>query len=271
MHVTSSYFLCFIMNNNQKKQWYKLTVSYDGTMYSGWQIQPDRPTIASEMEQVYLRVFGYKIKLRGVSRTDAGVHAKGHVSFFYAPVVCTPDLLKYAWNNSLPSDICIKEVALSQKIIHPHALVDKKMYQYTFFQERPSPFVAKYGWYVVKKINNEKLKQVLSLFVGSHDFRFFCSADITGNTVKKIDNVDLVYNEELKALSIVFEGKGFLRYMIRRLVGVAVQYATGDKISLYDIKKMLAGSCDKAESYGFTAPAKGLSLCFIKFKEFKNE
>ena len=117
-----------------------------------------------QMQDSFFRVFGVKITLRGVSRTDKGVHADKHVAFFCAPKICDPQVMKFAWSNSLPDDIFIRDLVYFQKIVHPHALVLKKTYQYTIFQRRPSPFECRYGWYVVKLIPMGKLKKSFRSF-----------------------------------------------------------------------------------------------------------
>ena len=104
-------------------KWYKVIASYDGTDYYGWQVQKDLPTIASAMQEAFYTVFKSSIFLRGASRTDAGVHALGHVAFFTTDPTCSVETLHFAWGNALPGSIVIKELTSIAPIIHPHANV----------------------------------------------------------------------------------------------------------------------------------------------------
>jgi len=246
-------------------KWYKVTTSYDGTEYYGWQVQKDLPTIASTMQDVFHTTFNARITLRGASRTDAGVHALGHVAFFSTNVSCSPEALRFAWGNALPSSITIQDLVPVAPIVHPHAHVVSKQYWYHFFVMQPSPFAARYGWYVHKKVNIERLKQALLLFVGTHDFKYFCSSEVQGDTVRFIDNIGVHYVAEYGAWRIVVQGKGFLRYMIRRIVGAAMECATSQHVSLSCIQSMLMHEPYKKAL--LCAPAKGLVLHSIMYKD----
>ena len=172
-------------------KWYKISVSYDGTNYYGWQVQKDLPTIAYTMQERFFKVFKRTIILRGASRTDAGVHAFGHVSFFSTDIDCSPEIMRFAWNNALSKDIHIHSLQEVSYSGHPHAHIDYKVYWYHIFTQRPSPFTAHYGWYIRESIDIELLKDALQLFVGTHDFRNFCDSEVTGSTIRTIVSIDL--------------------------------------------------------------------------------
>jgi len=247
--------------------WYKVVASYDGTDYFGWQVQKDLPTIAQTMQDVFFKVFNTRIILRGASRTDAGVHALGHVAFFSTNLQCSTESLKFAWGNALPHSIAIRELLAVDTIIHPHAYIAKKVYWYHFFVDTPSPFAARYGWQVFKKIDFDTLKRVLQLFVGTHDFRAFCSSEVQGNTVRTVDSIDLVYVPEYGAWRIEVVGHSFLRYMVRRIVGAAIHTASDSPYCVEYVRELL--ECNDPNHRLLCAPAKGLVLQSIEYRDAK--
>ena len=247
--------------------WYKIIASYDGTDYYGWQVQKDLPTVAQTMQDVFYTVFKSRIILRGASRTDAGVHALGHVAFFSTNLECDAQSIQFAWGNALPGSIVIRELHSIDPIIHPHAHIAAKEYWYHFFVSTPLPFAVRYGWHVLKKVDLDKLRQAFQLFVGTHDFRSFCSSDVTGSTVRTIYAIDLVYVHEYGAWRVVVKGHSFLRYMIRRMVGAAMAVATNPDLSLTCLQDMLART-DSNHTL-LCAPAKGLVLHSIEYQDTK--
>jgi len=247
--------------------WYKVIVSYDGTDYFGWQVQKDLPTIAQTMQDAFCAVFKSRITLRGASRTDAGVHALGHVAFFSTILECDAQAIQFAWGNALPASIVIRKVHSVGPIIHPHTYIAAKTYWYHFFVNVPLPFAVRYGWYVSKKVDLDKLSQALQLFVGTHEFRLFCSSDVVGSTVRTIYSIDLVYVQEYGAWRVIVKGHSFLRYMIRRIVGAAMVVAINPDLSLHCLQDMLTHK-DIKRAF-LCAPAKGLVLHSIKYQEVK--
>src|SRR5579863_8405368 len=121
------------------KKIYKLVVSYDGSVYSGWQAQTEKPSVAQAMNNVFKRVFKKEVKVLGASRTDAGVHALGQVVRIKTDLDISPDTLRWAWNNGLPEDIAIRSLELVNDSFNPFCNVEQKTYYYHFFLERPSP------------------------------------------------------------------------------------------------------------------------------------
>ena len=245
--------------------WYKIITSYDGTDHYGWQIQKNLPTIALIMQNSFRSVFNSSIILRGASRTDAGVHAFGHVAFFSTALNCDVCSMQLAWNNALPDAIRIKEIVRVDSLVHPHAQVATKTYWYHIATEMPSPFFARYAWHVQKKIDFDRLKQALSLFVGTYDFKLFCSSDVLCSTIRTIEAIDFAYIKEQSVWRVTVRGKSFLRYMIRRIIGAAVDVATNQDLSLTYIQEML--EYKRQHKALFCAPAKGLVLHSITYRD----
>ena len=246
-------------------KWYKISVSYDGTNYYGWQVQKDLPTIAYVMQERFFKVFKKKIVLRGASRTDAGVHALGHVSFFSTEINCSTEKLLFAWNNILPKSMYINSLQEVSYSGHPHAHIDHKIYWYHFFTQHPFPLVARYGWYVREPIDIERLRDVLQLFVGIHDFSNFCDREVTGSTIRTITSIDLLFIQEYAVWRVVITGHSFLRYMVRRMVGAAVSVVNQKSFSKQDILDALA--LRGVRKPFVSAPSCGLMLHSIMYKE----
>ena len=247
---------------NQKT--YKIIIAYDGTNYCGWQAQPHVVTVAGVLEQRFAAVFKQKIKLLGASRTDAGVHALGQVARFTTDLTVSSEQLKNAWNNVLPADIVIRELTQVDDTFHPQHAVAQKTYYYHFFQQRPLPFVYRYGAYYKPHVNLEKLQECLSVFVGTHDFRSFCTGNDKENTIRTIDAITVCSFKRYKVYRITVKGPGFLRYMIRRIVGACLDSASSLELAKEDLRVALEAK-NPIQKFD-TAPAQGLILVKIDYK-----
>lgn len=243
---------------------YKIIIAYDGTNYQGWQTQTATcKTVAHVLQAAFETVFGRTIKLIGASRTDSGVHAMGQVAVFTTDFAITPELLMYAWNNELPADILIRALHEVPLDFNPRYPVTQKTYYYHFFITRPLPFAARYGYYFYRPIDMQKLKDALAIFAGTHDFRSFCSGYDMTDTVRTIDSIKLVYLRRYNAYRIVVQGPGFLRYMIRRIVGACLEVASREKLSLDVLRTALEEK--HPEQTLPNAPAHGLVLYKIDY------
>lgn len=243
---------------------YKIVVAYDGTKYFGWQYQPEEITVASVLQDYFKRLFKQEIKILASSRTDAGVHALGQVARFSANIAITPHKMMWAWNNALPDDIIIRDLQEVDSSFHPLYNVIQKTYYYHFFLKKPLPFAAPYGWYYTKKIDLEKLRECLQLFVGTHDFRSY-SCDEKENTVRTVDSIELNYVRRYGCYQIVVRGKGFLRHMIRRIVGASFLIASSKNRLSGELREALENV--NARQTLFTAPSCGLLLRKIKYSQ----
>jgi len=248
---------------------YKIIVAYDGTDYSGWQVQEDQTTVAGVLQDTFKSVFGKDIIIAAASRTDAGVHALGQTAVFTTDLVIDPLKLREAWQNILPESILIRSIAEVATDWNPRHNVQQKTYYYHFFQERPLPFSARYGYYYRYPVDTDKLKECLNVFVGTHDFRSFCTGDDYENTVRTIDAVDIEYIHRFKAYRVSIKGPGFLRYMIRRIVGACLEVASRDTLKIDDLK--IALEQKNPLQLLPTAPAKGLMLYKIIYYSDKGE
>lgn len=201
-----------------------ILISYDGFDYHGWQFQPRRPTIAGVMQQAFTSIFNTHVRLVGASRTDAGVHALGQVALVETQTALEPLELMNIWNRRLPRDIHIRACINAPDEFSPFKNVIQKTYYYHFFAHRPLPFYARYGLKCTRPVNIDRLQEGLNLFVGTHDFRSFCTGE-NHDTVRTIDKIQVVWVPQFQAYRIVVQGKSFLHHMIRRIVGACLYTA----------------------------------------------
>lgn len=239
--------------------YYKFTVAYDGTDYFGWQIQPDRPTIVQALQNTFKKVFLCNATIVGASRTDAGVHAAGQVAVCRTELELDAEQLMWAWNNQLQKDIMIRACDRVNEDFHPQRNVLQKTYRYYFCCDRPLPMTSRYRWYVRKEPDYQKLENCLKIFVGTYDFRSFCTGDDMGDdTIRTIDAINLDFIELDNAYCIEVQGPSFLRYMIRRIVGASMTVAAKRHLHVDYLHEVLM-ACNPLQRLP-TAPAQGLVL-----------
>ncbi len=231
---------------------YLLRLSFIGTNYAGWQIQPEVPTVQGTLKEALLKIFREEINLIGCCRTDAGVHALDYVANFKAKKSMPPEKLLLALNSLLPKDIGVKEVREVEGDFNARYSVRGKTYLYRIWNSPArDPFLYPFCWQVPYPLSLERLSEGAKLLSGRHDFSGFCKLEEPKDTVIDL-KVEVTVNKPL--IEIRFRATHFLRYMVRRLVGALVYLASG-KTSLNKLKECLRG-----EHWTFTAPAKGLTL-----------
>lgn len=244
-------------------QFYKIVVAYDGSRYFGWQFQPNKLSVSQVLQDRFAYVFKTEISLLGASRTDAGVHALGQVAVFSCMLNLDCKKMLYAWGNALPQDIFLRSLELTPKI-NPQFDVNYKIYYYHFSLRKPLLFWAQFIWHINNSIDLEKLKLALNIFVGTHDFRSFCSGEYNKSTIRTISSVELQYLRRYACYRIVIKGPGFLHHMIRRIVGACINIATDSSLSTQDL--LTALNQQNPNQRFVTAPAHGLMLRKIVYK-----
>lgn len=243
---------------------YKITIAYDGTDYAGWQVQPDGRGICNVLQDTYARVFKQNVIIKGASRTDAGVHALGQVAAFDTDLPLEPERIKKIWNDSLPLSINIANIEQVSAKFNPRYDVTSKTYWYHFFLQRPSPFLQRFGYYFPYTLDLDLFKQALAIFVGTHNFSSFSSAQEYQDPCRTIDSIYLDFDTDfLSTYRIVVQGRSFSRFMIRRIVGACFDVAC-KQLSLDVLKKALANP-DPRQTF-YNAPAQGLLLYKIEYK-----
>lgn len=243
---------------------YKITISYDGTKYDGWQIQKtSNNTIQGKISAVLSKMCGKFIEIDGSGRTDAGVHAKGQVASFKTDqVFTTSEILTYL-NKFLPEDIAVERVEAVDDKFHARLSCKKKCYRYRIrTSEIPDVFNRKYVYhYTDKTLNINNMQKTAELLKGTHDFKAFC-----GNPHLKKSSVRTIFDINIKKTTdeiiIDFIGNGFLQKMVRILVGTLISVGNGT-ISPSEITKIIDSK--NRENAGFTAPPQGLMLMWAEY------
>lgn len=242
---------------------YKLIAAYDGTNYSGWQLQENAPTIEGVLNQALSKLLKQEIQVMGASRTDAGVHARGNVAVFDADTTIPGDRLKYALNPLLPEDVKIMESAQVSDDFHPRFCDTEKTYEYQIWNSSdPLPMMRLYSYWYSRPLNVENMDKAARLIPGERDFQSFCAAGAqVSTTVRKVTGAEVFKSGDMVTIRI--KGEGFLYNMVRIIAGTLIRVGEGK----WEPDKMteIIESCDRTKA-GPTAPPQGLTLMKIEYK-----
>jgi tRNA pseudouridine38-40 synthase len=237
---------------------FKITIEYDGTSYHGWQRQKNDRTVQEEIEKAIFTITGQKVSLTGSGRTDAGVHAYAQVANFKCETHLESRDLLGGLNSLTDEDVVITSCEEVEASFHARYDVKSKVYVYKILN-RPNPaaIFRQYAWHVRKKLDLERMRAAMSQLIGSHDFKAFEGAGSPrAHTTRSVFKARLI-KEEDGYLAFEIEADGFLRFMVRNIVGTLVDVGL-DKISPDEFKRILV-SKDRDQA-GATAPAHGLFL-----------
>ncbi|HSQ83768.1 MAG TPA: tRNA pseudouridine(38-40) synthase TruA [Desulfobacterales bacterium] len=242
---------------------FKITIEYDGSAYHGWQRQASERTIQGEIENALKTMTGNTITVTGSGRTDAGVHALNQTANFRCTTSLTPEVFLKGLNSLLSEDIVITSCKIVPEKFHARYDVKSKVYQYRILNRSlPAAISRQYAWHIRKKLNLSAMQEAIRCIIGSHDFKAFeGSGSPRVSTVRCITNADLVETDN-DYLVLKIEGDGFLKFMVRNIVGTLVDVGF-DKITPHDFKQILI-SKDRNLA-GITAPAHGLFLMEVKY------
>ena len=239
---------------------YLMTFSYDGSKYSGYQKQPKKKTIQSEIEKVLKKINSeQKVDIHASGRTDAGVHALNQKAHFDMDAKMSTDKLKYSINCLLPKDIYIKDIKEVNDDFHARFNVKAKEYVYKINMGEYNPIEKDYVYQYNKKLDAVEMERALKYLEGTHDFKSFTKADEEKNDfVRTIVQTTFIRDlKNVNSIQISFLGTGFLRYMVRNMVGTLIEIGEG-KYKSEDIISILEAK-DRRKA-GITAPPEGLYL-----------
>jgi len=242
---------------------FRLAIEYDGTAYCGWQRQENGLSIQQLLEESIGIMTGEAIRVIGSGRTDAGVHALCQVANFHTDSLLSERNFLMGINSLLPADIVVHEVREVDPSFHARYSVKSKVYLYRICN-RPvrSALDRHYAWFVWEPLSLSKINGVLDLFRGRHDFSSFCSTHTDSEDhVRTIMDI-AVEKDAAGMIDIFVEADGFLRYMVRTIVGALVGVGRG-KCSREDVAEILLAE-DRRKA-GLTAPPHGLFLKDVKY------
>ncbi len=247
---------------------FKMVLSYDGSDFSGWQVQPDAATIQGTLTTAIGRLTGENVLPQGSGRTDAGVHALAQVASFAIESPIPAENLQTALNDILPASIRVLEVTEVRAEFHARKSARSKTYQYRVFRGAICPpFLARYVWHYPYPLGEEAIGKAARLLIGEHDFTSFAAVDPErGREEAETPNVRTIFSSAWERVADEFvytvRGNGFLHHMVRNLVGtfilVGKQTLTPD-----DLPRILESRNRRAA--GATAPAWGLYLVSVDY------
>lgn len=239
-------------------------VEYDGTHYHGWQLQKGVPTIQGGLEQALERIVGAPTRVHAAGRTDAGVHARGQVIHFLTAWSRSPEELERACNAMLPPDIVVRDLKRAPDGFHARHSARSKTYVYRILN-RPlrSALERLYALHVSSALDLGAMQEAAAHLIGTHDFAAFgAPTDGTTSTVREMLRATWEEADKDDIVCFSIHGTGFLRYMVRSLVGTLLQVGSG-KIVPKTFLEILR-SCDRSRS-GPTAPPQGLFLMSVHY------
>jgi len=246
----------------------KLLIEYDGTAYHGWQIQKEGDTLQGILEDRIAKVTGGQSRLIGASRTDAGVHALGQVAAFRTGSGLEPATIKKALNAVLPRDIRILTVSEADDSFHPREDAVQKSYFYIIANQRQSSvFLFRYAWLVIQQLDPASMIKAAQVLQGEHDFSSFMGTgsdvqspvrEIISLSIERLESIDFM-TAALNGnfIKIRIEANGFLRHMVRNIVGTLAEIGRG-RIPSEKMEDILESRDRKLA--GQTASANGLFL-----------
>jgi tRNA pseudouridine38-40 synthase len=236
---------------------FKITLAYDGTNFAGWQLQAGPRTVQGVLEESLHPIDDCRVIVHAAGRTDAGVHATGQVVSFALRSAIAPDALQRALNVRLPDDVRVMAVEEVAADFHARFHARSKTYHYAIWNGPVAPpQIRHFVWHVAQPLDLEAMQAAAGILVGEHDFAAFQAA---GSDVASSRREVLVSRLSKADAQLVYEisGTGFLRHMVRNIVGTLVDIGRGRR-SRDDMRRVLE-SRDRTQASA-TAPAQGLTL-----------
>lgn len=238
---------------------YFIDISYDGSNYHGWQIQPNADTVQHQINLAFSTILNEEINVLGAGRTDTGVHAKKMIAHFDTNQTIDFEKFKYRINGFLKNDISLNDIYKVKDDAHARFSAISRTYEYRVSRTK-NPFSVN-SYFLLRDLDFQSMKKACKFLHGSHDYTSFAklhSENYTNNCEVYIAN----WKEDENLLIFTIKANRFLRNMVRAIVGTLIEIGEG-KISFSDIETILM-SKDRAKA-GYSVPANGLSLIDIEY------
>jgi len=251
------------------KRNFKIVVEYDGTLYNGWQKQKSAKTIQEEIEKVLKIITCKKVSIAGAGRTDAGVHSYGQTASFFSDTKLECKALQKGLNALLPNDIVIVECSIEKEDFHARYSAKSKLYNYRVLNSPiPSAINKNFFLHIKNRLDIITMKQALNHIIGTYDFSAFEGAGSPKqSSIRTVLNAD-IRQEASGYIIFELEADGFLRYMVRNIVGTLIEVGLG-KRTPDNFKEVL--KLKNRSLAGKTASAKGLFLMKVFYSVPLNE
>ena len=244
----------------------KITLAYDGTDFHGWQVQPGLDTIQGALEAVMASIEGKPVQVAGSGRTDAGVHALAQVAAFSLENPIPAYNLRKAINRLLPASVRVLSVEETHAAFHPRYDAVAKTYEYRIHRtEILSPFEWRYAHHFPYPLNEEAFVAVAPLLQGEHDFSAFAASDDSDQEGKSKVRTIFFSRAQRTGDQLIYQvrGSGFLKHMVRNIVGVLLEVGKGN-LGEADVRALLQGVSGQRVAAA-TAPSKGLFLVRVEY------
>ena len=251
---------------------YRLTIEYDGTDFHGWQMQGSLRTVQGELTRALSRIDGRDVVVHGAGRTDAGVHAAGQVASVHLLREIPAEKLRAAINGNTARDVRVTHVAPAHEDFHARFSARGKTYRYRIFNGPfISPFWVRYADHEARFLDLGEMQRAARLFIGEHDWSAFSAAHSdAASRVRRLTEVEVKERPcasegaRVRLIEIIVSGEGFLRYMVRSIVGTLSEVGHG-RVTMEDVLSAIRpGNRSLA---GATAPACGLTLLKVHYDE----
>jgi tRNA pseudouridine38-40 synthase len=244
---------------------FKITVSYDGTDYVGWQRQPAGASIQGLLEDALRELDDRDVAVAGAGRTDAGVHALAQVASFSLERTIDPDTLVRALNHKLPPDVRVGSARAMPPHFHARFDARRKTYRYRIWQGGVlSPFQRRYAWHLPGALDVDAMRAAARLVAGTHDFGAFKGQGSDTATTARTVYQSTIHHPKSGMVIFEISGDGFLRHMVRTIAGTLVEIGRGRRDAAW-MSDVIA-SRDRAQA-GQTAPAHGLFLVSVGYRD----
>lgn len=243
----------------------KMVVSYDGTNYCGWQLQPNGITIEEVLNKALSELLKEPVAVIGASRTDSGVHAMGNVAVFDTENRMPGDKICFALNQRLPEDVRIQSSEEVPLDWHPRKQNCVKTYEYKILNRKiDMPVLRLYSHFCYFNLDLEKMKKAAAYLIGEHDFKSFCTVRTQAEeTVRTVYGINLEKDKH-DMITIRISGSGFLYNMVRIIAGTLIKVGMGVYPPEH-VEEILDGR--NRQFAGSTAPAKGLTLVSLEYEK----
>lgn len=240
----------------------KVVIEYDGTQYQGYQFQPGVPTIQGELERVLAGLVKEPVTVYGAGRTDSGVHALGQVISFRSNCTIPIDKLCVAMNSRLSDSISAVSAEEVDDDFHARFSAVRRVYRYNIMNtELRCALVCRYAWHVSRLLDEALMNEAAQALVGLHDFRGFSRGmHETKTTVRRVYIAEV--NRTGDVIGVEIAASGFLRSMVRVIIGVLVEIGSGSR-PVSDILDIL--KCAETGHASITAPPQGLCLVRVDY------